>query len=260
MSPDNPLTARVIVNRVWAGHFGTGLVRTTSNFGQLGERPTHPALLDWLAVRFIEQNWSLKQLHRDIMLSGTYQQSSHFRESGNDVDPANRLLWRMNRRRLEVEPWRDSILAVSGELDRTLGGPSSDLNSAGYKRRTVYGFVSRHRLNELLRLFDFPDPNITSADRSITTVPLQQLFVLNSDFMAQRAKALTRHVDSSGLADDREKIRYAYELLFSRKADSNEVAAAEAFLGNSTENGDSLSRWEQFSLALLSSSEFLYVD
>ena len=194
------------------------------------------------------------------MLSATYQQSSRFRETGDHSDPENRLLWRMNRRRLEVEPWRDSILAVSGELDRTSGGPSSDLNNAGYNRRTVYGSVSRHRLNELLRLFDFPDPNITAADRSITTVPLQQLFVLNSDFMTRRAKALTRRVDSSGLEDDGAKIRYAYELLFSRQADEAEVAAAAGFLKHGTEDGDSLSRWEQFSLALLSSNEFLYVD
>ncbi|MDA0589877.1 MAG: DUF1553 domain-containing protein [Planctomycetota bacterium] len=264
-SPGNPLTARVIVNRVWAGHFGVGLVKTTSNFGKLGDRPTHPQLLDWLAVRFVEQGWSLKQLHRDIMLSATYQQASDFREDGNKIDPENTLLWRMNRRRLEVEPWRDSILAVSGELDRTLGGPSANLDNAGFKRRTVYGFVSRHRLDELLRLFDFPDPNITAADRSVTTVPLQQLFVLNSDFMTQRARALTNRVSTTGdgaagLADDESKVRYAYELLFGREARDDEVELATLFLQSGVDDGDKLSRWEQLALALLSSNEFLFVD
>ena len=259
-SPDNPLTARVIVNRVWAGHFGVGLVKTTSNFGKLGDRPTHPKLLDWLAVRFVEQGWSLKQLHRDIMLSATYRQASGFREAGDQADPENKLLWRMNRRRLEVEPWRDSILAVSGELDRTLGGPSANLDNANFKRRTVYGFVSRHRLDELLRLFDFPDPNITAADRSVTTVPLQQLFVLNSDFMTQRARALTSRVDAAGLADGEAKVRYAYELLFSREAGDDEVTAATLFLQSGKDDGDKISRWEQLSLALLSSNEFLFVD
>ena len=259
-SPDNPLTARVIVNRVWAGHFGVGLVKTTSNFGKLGDRPTHPELLDWLAVQFVEQKWSLKKLHRDIMLSATYQQSSSFREDGNKVDPENQLVWRMNRRRLEVEPWRDSILAVSGELDRTPGGPPSNLDNAGFKRRTVYGFVSRHRLDELLRLFDFPDPSITAADRSVTTVPLQQLFVLNSDFMMQRARALTGQLNAAGLADDEAKVRYAYELLFSREASDDEVSAATQFLQSGKDDGDKISRWEQLSLALLGSNEFLFVD
>ena len=186
-SADNPLTARVIVNRVWAGHFGRGLVRTTSNFGQLGERPSHPELLDWLSIWFVENGWSLKKLHRLIVQSSTWQQSSEFHATAFEADPENRLLWRMNRRRLEIEPWRDGLLLASGELDRKLGGPSIDLNNSGNRRRTIYGFVSRHRLDELLRLFDFPDPNITSASRSVTTVPLQQLFVLNSEFMVQRA-------------------------------------------------------------------------
>jgi hypothetical protein len=264
-SPGNPLTARVIVNRVWSGHFGVGIVKTASNFGKLGDRPTHPKLLDWLAVRFVEQGWSLKKLHRDIMLSATYQQASDFRENGGKADPENKLLWRMNRRRLEVEPWRDSILAVSGELDRSLGGPSANLDNANFKRRTVYGFVSRHRLDELLRLFDFPDPNITAADRSVTTVPLQQLFVLNSDFMAQRARALTNRVSSlgrgaAGVADDEAKVRYAYELLFSREASDDEVELATLFLESGKDDGDKISRWEQLSLALLSSNEFLFVD
>ncbi len=263
-SADNPLTARVIVNRVWAAHFGHGLVRTTSNFGQLGERPSHPELLDWLSVRFIEQGWSLKQLHRDILLSATWQQSSDIDSANHEADPENRLLWRMNRRRLEVEPWRDGMLAVTGELGTKRGGPSANLDDANNKRRTLYGFVSRHRLNELLRLFDFPDPNITSASRTVTTVPLQQLFVLNSDFMAQRARALAKRLNAIEAKDDEARIRHAIQLVYGRPVEPEEMETAKAFLtaGPSGEDAsaDKLSRWEQYSLALLSANEFLFVD
>ncbi len=208
-SKDNPLTARVMVNRVWKHHFGKGLVRTPSNFGMLGEPPTHPELLDHLTTQFIESGWSIKSLHRTIMLSAAYQQASRLDERGIEVDPENRLLWRMNRRRLEVEAWRDAMLAVSGTLDPTLGGPSQELVEAGNRRRTFYGFVSRHELNPLLRLFDFPDPNITSDERPVTTVPLQQLFVLNSEFMVRNAKALAARIQG----EQREKpASYADEI------------------------------------------------
>src|SRR5690606_2971719 len=143
--------ARVIVNRIWQHHFGKGLVRTPSNFGMLGEPPTHPELLDHLATRFIRSGWSVKTLHREILLSATYQQSSRLNERAMEQDPENRLLWRMNRRRLDVEAWRDAMLAVSGTLDATLGGPSLNLD-AGNRRRTFYAFVSRHELDPLLRL------------------------------------------------------------------------------------------------------------
>jgi cytochrome c553 len=259
-SRDNPLTARVIVNRVWAAHFGTGLVKTTSNFGQLGDRPSHPKLLDFLASQFMEKGWSLKQLHRDIMLSHAYQRSSVYQEDTREADPENRLIWRMNRRRLEIEPWRDSMLAVSGELDKTVGGPSKRLTDANNKRRTVYGFVSRHRLDELLRLFDFPDPNITSASRTVTTVPLQQLFVLNSDFMSQRAKALAKRISQLKVGTDEQRVRYAYELMYSREVDDSELKLAMAYLAGNSEAGDRLSRWEQLSLVLLSANEFMFVD
>src|SRR5262249_42871156 len=146
-SPDNPLTARVMVNRVWAQHFGKGLVRTPSNFGALGERPTHPELLDWLATRFIRSGWSVKGLHREIMLSAAYRQGSRSAPRGEEIDGDNKLLWRMNRRRLEVEAWRDAMLAAAGTLDHTLGGPSTALNSPDNRRRTFYGGVSRHDLN-----------------------------------------------------------------------------------------------------------------
>ncbi|MCO6458933.1 MAG: DUF1553 domain-containing protein [Pirellulaceae bacterium] len=261
-SPDNPLTARVIVNRVWAGHFGAGLVRTTSNFGQLGDRPSHPELLDYLAVRLVEEGWSLKWLHRQIMRSATYQQASDFDARKFEADPENRLLWRMNRRRLEIEPWRDALLAVTGELDRSLGGPSVELEKGDNHRRTLYGFVSRHKLDELLRLFDFPDPNITAARRTVTTVPLQQLFVLNSEFMIQRARALDRRLADATGRDPRQWMHQAYQLLYGRAPAAEELALGVEFLSPAEDPsaGDGLSRWEQFALALLSANEFLYVD
>lgn len=260
-SKDNPLVARVIVNRTWARHFGHGLVRTPSNFGQLGERPTHPELLDHLTVWFVENGWSLKKLHRFILQSATYQQASDYESAKHEADPENRLLWRMNRRRLEIEPWRDAMLAVSGELDRTLGGPSRNLGDANNKRRTLYGFVSRHRLDELLRLFDFPDPNITADRRTTTTVPLQQLFVMNSDFMMQRARALAKRVtDGAGMADE-ERIKSAYQAVFGRAPRPSELALAIQFLeSGAEENGNKINGLEQFALALLSSNEFMFID
>lgn len=265
VSPDNPLTARVWVNRVWSGHFGAGLVRTRSNFGELGERPTHPELLDWLAVRFIESGWSTKWLHREIMLSATYRQASSRSESNEaltkaeSVDPENRLLWRMNRRRLEVEPWRDSLLSVTGDLDTTPGGPPLNLADAGNRRRTVYGSVSRHRLDDLLRLFDFPDPNITSGQRTVTTVPLQQLFVLNSDFMLARAKSLAARLRRDA-SDDGARISRGYELLFNRQPSAEEETVGRDYLTAASTDSSGLSPWEQYCLALLGSNEFVFVD
>jgi hypothetical protein len=269
-SKENPLTARVIVNRVWQQHFGKGLVRTPSNFGSRGERPTNPDLLDYLARRFMDNGWSLKALHRDIVLSATYQMNSKHDARGEEVDPENKLLWRMNRKRLEVEAWRDAMLAVSGALDPTLGGPSLDLNDPKNRRRTLYGAVSRHELNSLLRLFDFPDPNITAEKRTVTTVPLQQLFVLNSEFMVRNAKALASRLEGSGgsgqgpeiSADGAQRIREAFKLVYGRPATDREVELGLMFLNQPTEQGRavSLSRWEQYAQVLLGANEFLFVD
>jgi len=271
----NPLTARVIVNRIWQHHFGQGLVRTASNFGALGEPSTHPELLDHLATRFMASSWSIKKLHRAIMLSSVYQLSSNpvgqvanlpgraVGQAGwqpapqDDVDPSNRLLWRMNRRRLEVEAWRDAMLAVSGKLEQTVGGPSFNLADAANRRRTLYGSVSRHELNPLLRLFDFPDPNLTSGGRTETTVPLQQLFVLNSDFMVGNAKALANRL-SAAAPDDLGRIRHAFALLYGRPATDREAQLGLSFLAAAVPGG--LSRWEQYAQVLLSTNEFLYVD
>ena len=256
-SETNPLTARVIVNRIWAGHFGVGLVRTLNNFGQLGERPSHPELLDYLAVELMKGGWSLKRLHREILLSATYQQASSGDSANQEQDPANRMLWRMNRRRLEIEPWRDSVLAVSGQLDRKLGGPSAPLSTTN-TRRTFYGTVSRHQLNDLLRLFDFPDPNITAGERSVTTVPLQQLFVMNSDFMVNQAKALAKRL-KGGAGTDHDRILTLFRLMYGRTPTADEQQLAEAFL-KTTQPGDGLDALEQFCLAMLGTNEFTYVD
>ena len=226
--PKNPLTARVIVNRVWQWHFGVGIVPTPSNFGKLGQPPTHPELLDHLATRFVAEGWSIKKLHREIMLSATYQLSSAADDADRKADPANQFYWRMNRRRLDVESWRDALLAVSGNLDPTIGGPPTDLNSASNHRRTLYGAVSRHDLNGLLRLFDFPDPNLTAEKRAVTTVPLQQLFVLNSEFMTEQARGLVKQL--AGEKDDAAKIRTAFLRLYGRPATEGDVKMGLEFL------------------------------
>ena len=258
-SRGNPLTARVIVNRVWERHFGKGLVGTPSNFGHLGDKPTHPELLDTLAVRFMDHGWSLKWLHRTIVMSKTYQTASDSHAANEATDPANTWLWRANRRRLDVEVWRDSLLAVSGTLDLTAGGPTFDLRDAGANRRTVYAKVSRHNLDGLLRLFDFPDANVTSDRRTVTTVPQQQLFTLNSDFIARQATALAGRLARAS-ATDSDRIRLGFRLAYGREPTARESQLALAFIATPADKDDKLNRHEQFAQALLAANEFIYVD
>jgi len=258
-SPENPLTARVIVNRVWAWHFGRGLVNTPSNFGKLGDAPSHPELLDWLAIEFVKHGWSMKWLHRQIMLSKAYQLDSVPNAENNKVDAANVYLWRGTRKRLDVEAWRDSLLAVAGNLDEKMGGPTFDLKDANAKRRTVYAKVSRHELDGLLRLFDFPDANVTADKRTVTTVPQQQLFALNSEFMVNQAKAFAARVAKAGSSDE-ERIKEAYRLAYNRKPEPREVSLAVAYLKLPAKPDDKLTRWEQYAQALLASNELMYVD
>jgi hypothetical protein len=257
--PKNPLTARVIVNRVWRAHFGRGLVETPSNFGRSGDSPSHPELLDWLALRFIEHGWSLKWLHKEIMLSSTYQLSSASPAANAEKDGANKYYWRMDRRRLDVEAWRDNVLEVSGTLDHTLGGPAFDLSDANAKRRTVYARISRHELDSLLRLFDFPDANVTADRRTVTTVPQQQLFVLNSDFMISQAKAFAKRIEAAA-EDDNARVQFAYRLAFGRAPTEQESQLAAAFLAVTPTENDKLTAWEQYAQALLASNEMLYID
>ncbi len=260
-----PLLARVIVNRVWKHHFGAALVDTLSDFGAQGSRPTHPELLDDLAARFVQNGWSLKWLHREIVLSATYQQAVaptvNTPGSPGAVDPDNRLLWRMNRRRLEIEAWRDAMLAVAGALKRDLGGPPKDLGQAGNQRRTLYGLVKRRELNDLLRLHDVPDATTHSPGRIPTITPLQQLFTLNGPFLQQQAAALVGRLEREVPGGDEQKVQRAYRLLFGRPATDRQVKLALAFLTKgAADKAERASRWQQYAQALLGSNEFLFVD
>jgi hypothetical protein len=259
--PGDPLTARVIVNRVWALNFGRPLVGTPSNFGTSGEPPTHPELLDDLAVRFMAAGWSLKWLQREIVLSAAYRQGSGADARQRLADPDNRLLGRMNRRRLSVEAWRDALLAAAGRLDRTVGGPSVDPQAPGEGRRTVYSAVSRLELNPMLALFDSPDPNAHADRRVETTTPLQKLFVLNSPFMIAQAERLAewlwREVPGEDDSSDRRRIDRAYRLLYGRPAAAAEVRLGLAFLRG---GDDRPARWRRYAHVLLAANEMLFVD
>jgi hypothetical protein len=231
-SKDNPLTARVIVNRAWLWHFGQGIVRTPSDFGTRGDPPSHPELLDALAARFMADEWSLKRLHRAILLSKTWQQSSADNAAARAVDPGNALLWRMNRERLDLEALRDSVLAVTGQLDGAMGGRSNDLATQPFtRRRTVYGFIDRQNLPGMFRTFDFASPDISNPQRYITTVPQQALFLMNNPFIAEQAHALASRPDVAGEPDPEKRIRLLTRIAYGREAEADEVARALAFLG-----------------------------
>ncbi len=229
-SPDNPLTARVLVNRVWLHHFGAALVSTPSDFGTRADPPTHPELLDYLAARFMAEGWSMKKLHRWIMLSSTYQQISSESSEGVRIDPNNQLLHRMNRQRLDFESFRDTLLAVSGKLDLAEGGRAVEITDPDVRRRTVYGFVERQNLPGLFRTFDFASPDTTSAKRFSTTVPQQALFLMNSPFIIQQARHLIQRADVASAVTDEEKIRRLYRLAFQRAPDPREIELARQFL------------------------------
>jgi hypothetical protein len=226
------LSARVIVNRVWGWHFGRALVATTSDFGVQGEKPSHPELLDDLAARFIAHGWSLKWLNREIMLSAAYQQSSHPRPEAAQADAVNLYLWRMNPRRLDIESYRDSILRASGTFNDKMYGPSEDIDAPANTRRTVYARVSRGRLSNLLRNYDFPDPTQTSSDRDVTTTSLQQLFIMNSGFIHTQAGALAKSVESE--PDPASKIRSLYRKVLSRDPATKELDLALSYLAKGT--------------------------
>lgn len=254
------LTARVIVNRIWDQHFSAGLVHTPSDFGIQGDRPTHPELLEYLAAEFVNHGWDLKWLHREILLSATYRQSADFRTDANAIDPANHLLWRSNRRRLDIELWRDATLAVCGKLDLSMGGPSQPIDDLNNVRRTIYVKVEREELNPVLRMHDFPEASSHSPRREPTTTPLQQLFVLNSAWMEQQSAALYDRLKS--LPDDDQKLAECYRLLFSRTPNEQEVSIAKQFVTSGAESTDAdrESRWKDYLQALLGLNEFHFVD
>ena len=252
-SPENPLTARVIVNRVWAHHFGQGLVSTTSDFGLRATPPSHPHLLDWLAHRFMRGGWSIKNLHRWIMLSATYQQASDNRPDYVKADPENRLLWKMSRQRLTFEALRDTILQASGQLNRTVGGRSVKIHThPGTPRRTLYGFIDRQNLPAVFRTFDFANPDAHCPKRYTNTVPQQALFLMNSPFMAAQAGALIKF--SEEMTAGQARVRAIYQRIFQRDPLKEEVADAMRFVDGNPK------AWQQFAQVLLMSNEFRFID
>ena len=282
--PVHPLTARVMVNRIWKWHFGEAIVRSPDNFGRLGERPDNQPLLDWLAVRFVESGWSVKAMHRVIMPSSTYQMSTTSDSRALDIDPENRLLWRRDRRRMEAEVIRDSLLAVSGQLDLTMGGTLlphlNFVNLSGKgkardpalydsKRRSVYLPVLRSALYEVFQSFDFPAPAVINGQRSSTTVASQALFMMNSRLMAEASDALAEWLLSQPAWDDRGRIARVYELVLLRPPSTQETREWLEFLAQydraqrneAAEVGPrNRHAWQGLCRVLLSSNEFVYVE
>lgn len=243
------LTARVMMNRVWKHHFGRGLVDTPSEFGNLGELPTHPELLDDLAGRFMENGWSLKWLHQEIVNSATWQQSSVSPES-EQRDPDNKLYARMTRRRLDWEAWRDAILCASGKLDLTLGGPAALVSEPNNLRRSLYAASDRQDMDPMLRIHDVPDPGAHNPWRTETITPLQGLFALNAPFIQQQADALGEWIAKNDIPS-------AYARLFQRQPGNKEVQLARQFLqGRESDRAV----WSQYAQALLAGNEMLFVD
>jgi len=255
-SEDNPLTAKVFVNRIWQEFFGRGIVSTPSNFGKMGDDPSHPELLAHLTEEFVKSGWSTKWLVREILSSKTYRQSSELNEGNVEVDPDNRYLWRMSRRRLPVEMWRDSLLFFAGNIDQERGR-SLRLDDPKNHRRTLYGRVSRLKLNPLLMNLDYPDPNVHSAKRAVTTTPLQKLYSMNSDFVIEQAAGLAERLDREA-GSDSEWIDRAYRLLFLRFPGEQEKSLGMRFLSSNSE--PSTESRAVYAQALLTSNEISYLD
>ncbi len=273
--PDNPLTARVMANRIWHHLFGAGLVRTMDNFGATGARPTHPGLLDYLAVRFVGNDWSVKSMIREMVLSRTYQLSSDTAEANAAADPDNQLLWRMNHKRLGAEALRDAMLATSGRLDRQPANGSvvttlGNVNVGRAQRqlsqmrrntsqRSVYLPILRNALPEMMRLFDTAEPSLIVGKRNETTVPTQALYLMNNPFVIGQAFNMAKRVmdTTEGRPDG---IRLAYELAFAREATDDEVSRAHEFLNTAAGEKDRPGQWTVLCQALLASAEFRYID
>jgi len=253
--PKNPLTARVFVNRVWLHHFGAGLVTTPSDFGLRGEPPSHPELLDWLADAFMRGGWKVKELHRLIMNSAVYQQSSAIGKPSlaQQADPENRLLWRMNPRRHDFETLRDSLLAVSGRIELKGGGPPVTSSSP---RRTIYNFVDRLDLPPVFSTFDFPTPSVSCPQRAQTTVAPQALYLMNNEFVAESAFATLRREDVVSCDSTSTKVERLYRILLGRDPVDKDLKRANSFLGSSPDE----KTWQQFIHALLLTNEFAFVD
>jgi hypothetical protein len=273
---DHPLTSRVIVNRIWRWHFGRGIVRSVDNFGRLGDQPSNQPLLDWLALRFVEKGWSIKTMYRMMMLSSTYQMSSDYDARAAEADPENALLWRMPRRRLEVEAIRDGIMSVSGGLIDTTGGSiltykdrqyvanTAKGGAIDYDRpiRAVYLPVVRSSMYDVFQAFDFPDPSTSNGDRDSTVVAPQALFMMNSSVMLQHSWKLADTLLARGDLDDPGRIREVYERALSRLPTPDEIDNALTFLTRmqSEWQGDRNKAWQSFCKALLASNEFVYIN
>jgi hypothetical protein len=278
---DHPLTARVMVNRIWLGHFGEGLVRTPDNFGSLGDRPVHPELLDWLAVEFVKSGWSIKKLHRLILTSNTYRMSTAFDEKAALLDPDNRLHWRFKRQRLEAEALRDAILSASGRLDRTMTGSlltvpnrayvTSTVNRSyeGYDhpRRSVYLPVVRSDLFDLFQAFDFADPSTLMGKRATTTVAPQALFMMNGRLMQEETRRLAEQLLKLTHLNDAGRLKLVYTRVYGRSPSERESAQAVEFLRRYQaalevkKSPDArLGAWQGLCRVLLSSNEFVYVE
>lgn len=253
---DNPLAARVLVNRIWGLFFGRPMVSTPSNFGTLGTKPSHPALLDDLAVRFMDNGWSVKTLVRELVLSATYAQASVNPQVPPADDPENRWLSRMPRRRLTVEMWRDAVLTATEELVHE-GGRSGEVDDPDFLRRAVFGKVSRLKLNPFLAQFDYPDANVHSAKRLVTTTPLQKLFMLNSPWINRRASTFADQRLQETSEDLERQISETYQRLFGRLPSNRELALGLVFFeGNQARE----EQWQKYAQVLLTCNEMLYLD
>jgi hypothetical protein len=272
-----------MANRLWRWHFGRGIVPTVDNFGRLGLPPSNQPLLDWLSLRFVENGWSIKQMHRLMMLSNTYQMSTQFNEHAAEVDPENVLQWRMNRQRLEAEEIRDAILAVSGDLDLTSGGSILTFKDRQYvsdtekrggidydrNRRAVYIPVVRSSMYEVFQAFDMGDPATSNGDRNSTVIAPQALFMMNGSVVLQHTRAMAEKLLARTDLDDAARIRDVYERALGRPPSAKEIDRAMTFIAQvdhamEARNPDAASRrifaWQSFCKSLIGSNEFIYLN
>ena len=278
---DNPLTARVMVNRVWRWHFGRGLVGTTDNFGQMGEAPTHAALLDWLATSLVREGWSLKQLTKQVMLSSTYQMSNTYNAQAAEADPQNQLYWRFKTIRLEAEQLRDAMLAMSDQLDTTMGGPSLKIKNRDYifnhtskdetdynsKRRSIYLPVIRNHLLDSFTLFDYTDASIPNGNRNTSTVASQALYFMNSDFLETVSHNLANRSLTEATEDNANRVNWLYETIYGRTATQQETQRIDSYLSkfddqlasSETDAEVVMQAWKAICQTMLMSSEFIYI-